>query len=184
MPVISSAWRASRARSVPTGRPALRNTRAKCTTLSARRPAFASRPMGSVIGSTSVLPDGGGRRPADSFEDPRGLGTPDARDIVLVLQEDAERVIDGLLVERRAIEREQRAPPFDRFREARNLVEIDAAQVVNELDNLPRQGFLHVGHAQPDDLELTRRLRVIDPVVDAPTLHGVMDLTRPVGCDD
>src|SRR6185437_3091834 len=158
-PASSSACSASTARSLPTGSPALRNTRAKCSTLSASRPACGgcdarSGSMSIPLGS-GHCPLRGGRCVADPLEDPRGLGVSHPGEIVLVFQEHSQRVVDRLRVKRRSIEGEQRASPFYGLRQPRQLVELETAQVANELDDLPGQCFLHMRHAAADDLELT-----------------------------
>ena len=77
-----------------------------------------------------------------------------AVDVLLVLEDDAERVVDGLLVEIDRAEREQRPRPVERLGHARRLEEVDAAQPLGEGDDLARQVLRRFRHPRLEDAEL------------------------------
>ena len=53
----------------------------------------------------------------------------------------------------------------------------------NEADNLPREALLAAWHLHAQDRELPRDIRILDPVVHAPTLQRVVDLACAVRRD-
>ena len=72
-------------------------------------------------------------------DDPCGDLLRDGADVVLVLEQHAERVGDRLRVERDAVERHQRFRPVERLGDARRLEEVHRAQPLRERDDLARQ---------------------------------------------
>ena len=95
---------------------------------------------------------------------------------------DLERRAEGRL-EVLAREGEERSRPVDRLADPRQLVELLAAQPCGgRADPL---GQLTLDPRQPgrEDLSLPGRGRVVDPVVEAAALQGVVQLAGPVGGD-
>jgi hypothetical protein len=62
-------------------------------------------------------------------------------DVLLVLQKDPERVRHDLRVERLAVERREGGRPVERLGHARELVELGAAQLLDELRDLAREAL-------------------------------------------
>src|SRR3546814_1036501 len=81
----------------------------------------------------------------DLVEDFRGFAALDAGDVVLVFQEDAERVVDGLRVEDERVELHQRLGPIDRLGDAGQLEQVHAAQLLHEAHDLARQRLGRTG---------------------------------------
>src|SRR5471030_2723658 len=55
-----------------------------------------------------------------------------ALDVVLVLQQDAQRIVDALGIEVEGVEFRQRRRPVDRFGDARRLEEVELAKLLHE----------------------------------------------------
>ena len=152
-----------------------RSTRAKCMTFSASsRPR---EPDASTRGSIS----GRGRGALRLGHEAPGLVAGDARDVVLVLEQHAQRVVDGLRVERdacrarpaRCVQSMVSATPGSLNRSTR-------AQPLHEGDDLARQPLGAPRRLAAQDLELARGVGVVDPVVEAAALDRVVDLARAV----
>ncbi len=79
-----------------------------------------------------------------------------------------------------AVERVEGACPVEGLGHTRQLEEVLAAERVHEGDDLSRQALLDAGQADADDLELALGGRIVDPVVEAAALEGVVDLARAV----
>src|SRR5262245_25749584 len=125
----------------PTGMPAARNARAKWTMFSASRPASPSRPFPSPLpegwagegrregGESGVIGDGGpslrrAQLGVHLVDQLLGLAAFDAGDVVLVLEQHAERVGDRGGVERHCVELAERRGPIERLGDARRLEQI------------------------------------------------------------
>src|SRR4030095_14805356 len=125
---------------------------------------------------------GRGRSPAglDAGEDAGGDSAADLAQVVLVLQDDAERVVHDGGVERLAVEGDERGCPVERLRDSGQLVELGPPELLHEGGDLPAE--LGGGHGDlgPYDRELRLERRVVDPVVEAAALEGVVDLARAV----
>src|SRR6056297_3678534 len=100
----------------PTGTPARRRARAKWTTFSASLPSVRGRSGGRSGGASCILL--GGQLRLGLVKQPRGLGAGDFRDIVLILEQRAERIGDHLRGDRHRVERDQTARPVDRLGDA------------------------------------------------------------------
>ncbi len=114
----------------------------------------------------------------------RDLGR-DRADVVLVLEQRAQRVGDRLGIERDAIERDQRLGPVERLGDARRLEQVHRAQALRERDDLARQALA----ATPGTLRRTiassrSAFGIVDPVVEAAPLDRVVDFARAVRRDD
>src|SRR5690242_14578071 len=101
----------------PTGSPAARSVRAKCITLAISRPSL----LGAAAARTSGLARRGGDLGLDLVEQLGGFAALDAGDVVLVLQEHAERVVDDVRGQFQRIELHQRLGPVDRLGDAGQL---------------------------------------------------------------
>src|SRR4051812_16246480 len=183
MPTASTASSACNTLPGPIGRPATRRQRAKCMMLADSRPPSISmsRVSWTMPASNGM---GSGQFSLDLSEDAVGLAALDSGDIVLVFQQGAESVVDRVGVQFQPVELGQRLRPVQRFRHTRQLEQVHAAQLLDEPDDLLRQPFRHAGSLHPKNLQLARGARIIDPVVEAAPLQGVVDLARAVGCDD
>ena len=96
----------------------------------------------------------------------------------------ADRVGHRLRIERHLVELGQRAGPVDRLGDARHLEQLELAQLLDEAHDLGRKPRVGVGHLAPHDLQLARRVGIVDPVIEAAPLQRVVDLARAVGGDD
>src|SRR5215217_9586736 len=61
--------------------------------------------------------------------------------VLLIFEDDAERIVDRLLVEIDRAKGQQRPRPVKRLSHARRLEEINAAEPLRKRDDLPRQIF-------------------------------------------
>src|SRR2546428_10284617 len=100
-------------RAGPASKPSSRRIRPKCNQLRAR-----TAPGSGIDGVGEELPRA---RAAQPFE------------ILLVLHDGAERRLHGAFAELRLAERDQRAGPIERFRDAGQLIEVEAANPPDEL---------------------------------------------------
>ena len=179
--------RPRRARRAPwPGRPAsprARSTRTKCSdvlgeaalaaTVSAAR---STRRHASVTAAMPSACTSATSRAADLRRE--------RADVVLVLEQHAERVGDRLRVERDAVERDQRLGPVERLGDAGRLEEIQRAQPLRERDDLARQRLRRARTLAAHDRELALRVGIVDPVIEAAALDRVVDLARAVRRDD
>ena len=78
----------------------------------------------------------------------------DRLDVFLVLEQDAERFLDGLGVELVAIERHERRRPVERLGDAGRLVELGRPQLLDERGHLVRQALRDAGQPGRDDAPL------------------------------
>src|SRR5258708_19361205 len=115
----------------PIGRPAARSVRAKCIRLARRWP---SADAGCAIARSRRRR----RRELglDLVEEAQRLAALDLGDVVLVFEEDAERVVDRLGRQRQAVELHQPLGPVDLLADPGPLEEVDAAQLLDESHDL------------------------------------------------
>ena len=132
----------------------------------------AERPLRRAPRARAEVGAGAGGAGVDTLEHP-GLSHP--LDVLAHLERDAERALEPVVVER-----EQRLGPGDRLPHAGQLVEILPAEARDGGADAPGHGLGHVGRARVDDLALALRARVVDPVVEAAALEGVVELARAV----
>src|SRR5438477_11987535 len=92
MPTVCNASTALITLPGPTGSPAARRVRAKCITLAISRPSV----LGAAVARISGLARRGSDFGLDLVEQLGGLAALDASDVVLVLQQHAERVVDDV----------------------------------------------------------------------------------------
>src|SRR5439155_2181265 len=107
-----------------------------------------------------------------------------ALDVLLVLQQDAERLLYDVGVERVAIERDERRGPVERLGQTRGLVEIERAQFLDERRHLRGETRSRAGHLRRDDAIFLAEVRVLNPPVQAPPLQRVVHLAGAVRRDD
>ena len=169
MSTRSSPRSASSMRPGPTSRPASRSTRPKVTRWRVRASLTRRRPRPRARASPSSASDG---VVADEVE------------VLVVLQDGAERLLDDGRVELLAAEGDERLRPVDRLGHARRLGQVEVAQPGDERRRLGGQPLGHAGHAQAQDLDLALERRVRDPVKQAAALERVVQLARAVGGED
>src|SRR5829696_5096225 len=131
-----------------------------------RTPAVRSAPASPATRSRTTA--------SDTAEDSRG---PHAVQVLADLQRDPERRVEVAV----ATERRQRAGPRDRLPDAGLLVELGVAQARHRVDDPLDDHLGDARGAHPQDLGLALARRVVDPVVQAAALEGVVELTRAIG---
>src|SRR3954466_9525275 len=103
-------------------------------------------------------------------------GKPDAHalghgvEIGAVLDDDRQRVAEGLLVDVLRAEQQQRARPVDRLRDRRWLLEVQLADHRDDLDQAVGDGLRQPGGVQVDNLQLALRGGVVEPEIQAAAL--------------
>src|SRR6266550_4107505 len=164
----SSPVRASEMRPGPTSNPASRRMRPNVTTWRTNPPSERAG-----CGDTACLLD----ECDESFVADRG-------EVLVVLQDGAERLFDDTGVELLAPKCCKRLRPVDRLGHARRLREVQPSQTLHECCGLPCEPVGNTGHAQDNDFDFTLERRMIDPVEEATSLERVMELTRAIGGQD
>src|SRR5215204_2573429 len=166
---ISSIARAnSTRRSVPTRKPAPLSTRPKAT-------------AASSIGGACISPSGISPRPAHPADERGEAGIGGPLLILTVLEDGAERRLDQLLVELSRAEGDERLGPVEGLGHTRWLVEVHGAHLLRCGGDLAGQFLLRVGHPEAYDLDLPLEAGVLDVMVEAAALEGVVDLASAIG---
>src|SRR3989441_946233 len=111
-------------------------------------------------------------------------GLADVAQILLVLEEHAERPVEDVAVELARLERDERERPIQGLGHAGPFEQVVAAQRLDDRDDGAREPVRHLGEAPRDDRELALRRRVLDPVVEAAALQRVVHFARAVRGDD
>ena len=126
----------------------------------------------------------GARERPRLVQDRPGTAVPHGRDVLLVLQQDTQRLFHprGLQVFRP--EREEGGGPVQRLRHARALGEIGLPEPLHETDDLPGQRLRNPRHPCVKDGELALGAGVVDPMVEAAPLERVVDFAGPVAGQD
>ena len=101
--------------------------------------------MACVVGPVS-------RRPRPRTVAPRAVAA-DPADVLLVLEDDAERLVDELGRQLAGAERQERGRPVERLGDAGHLGQVGLAQAVDEADDLAGQPLGRRGHPGQDDLD-------------------------------
>ena len=91
----------------------------------------------------------------------------DGEQVLVVLQDGAERRLHVLGVELLRAERGQRLRPVDRLRETRRLLEVEGAELCDERGCFGGEPLRDAGNPQLDDLDLALERGVPDPVEEA-----------------
>src|SRR6478736_4455261 len=172
-PTTATASRYPASRSAVTGRPAARRARAKPR----RR---ASGPFLGSAGAVRVVVTVIASRPEHLVE-----AGADAVGVLAVLDGHAQRCGRQLDVEVGGAEGVEGAGPVERLGDTRWLDQVVALpQPLDEADHLLGEGGGDVGRTAADDGQLALQARMVDPVVEAAALEGVMELPRPVRGED
>ena len=87
-------------------------------------------------------------------------------------------------VERADAEQHRRIDPVDRLGDARRLLHVDAPQPLHRRGDLLGQLRRRLGDAQAHDARRVLEVRVVDPVVEAPALEGVVQVAGAVRRED
>ena len=105
-------------------------------------------------------------------------------DIVLILQDRAQRIRDDFGREVDDVKREQAFCPVDGFGHAGFLEQILSPQFLHEGNDFTAECPCHLGRAGLQDRHFAVEVRVVDPVIKAAALQRVMHLARAVGRQD
>src|SRR6266511_3966223 len=168
MSTRSSPVSASAIRPGPTSSPASRRTRPNVTTWRTKPPSGSA----CCRDRARLLDEGDEGLVADRSE------------ILVVLQDRAERLLHGSRIEVLPSKGRERLCPVDRLGDTRRLREIESAQPLHERGRLRGKPVGKARDAQRYDLDLALERRVPDPVEEAATLQRVVELARAVGGQD
>ena len=127
----------------------------------------------------------GGRLGLDLVQQARGLAALDAGDVVLVFEQHAQRVVDRLRASAPAHPIASALRPSRSSRRCpgnlnRSIVRSFCTKPTTSRDEM----LAGARRLAPQDLQLARRARVIDPVIKAAPLQRVVDFARAVRGDD
>ena len=112
------------------------------------------------------------------------LGAVEIFDVVTILQEAPERLGDGLRVEVRPVQPDERLRPVDRFGDARRLRQPPAAERLHESPDLARELLARAGRLELQDPHLFLERRMFDEEIQAPAAQRVADLAAAIGRQD
>src|SRR5690349_10091295 len=101
-------------------------------------------------------------------------------EVLPLLEHGTEREVGGVGRQVLLTEQVERARPVDRLRDAGRLGQLQLAQAVDRGDHAAGQLARHTGLPERDDLDLALGVGVVDPVVEAPALEGVVQLAGAV----
>src|SRR5262249_11492799 len=131
-------------------------TRMPCSRIAAANFAScATRPDATFIRGSSA----GARRVRHQLGERRVAGLPE---IVLVLQQAAQRDAHHLGVEPVLTKTQQRLRPIDRLCDARELPQVAPAQGLNEARDRAREALVEPGHLAAQNAKLLLEARVLD----------------------
>ena len=108
--------------------------------------------------------------------DPLGHGV----EVGAVLDDDRHRVAEDVLRDVVGAEQQQRARPVDRLRDRGRLLEVELADLVDDVDELACDGLGELGRVQADYLQFVLGGRVVEPQVQAAALERLGELARVV----
>src|SRR5277367_3240784 len=175
MPAHSTAASASSTAPGPTGTPASRRARAKWMMFCAKAPPLAGSASTSALiwlGSISLRSDlQPAKLGARLLYQRLRLCALDLCDIVLIFQQDAERIGNLRRVERHRIELGQRGRPVERFGDARRLEQVLFAQTLNEGDKFGSQPLRRARRLGAHDRHLAREVGIAEPMIETPALE-------------
>src|SRR4051812_23467806 len=151
-------------------RPAARSARPKPTDSARRRRPSTSGPHGArtIAGSGAsrgvviVVVSGGCARLLEVGSSGR---TSNATDVLLVLEDDTERLVDDFAGQLPRPEGQKGGRPVERLGDAGDLRQVGIAQAMDEGDDLVRELLRRLRDPREDDLELFLGRRIVDPVV-------------------
>jgi hypothetical protein len=120
------------------------------------------------------------RGSAHQSDDLNGQLLGGLRDVGLVLEEDVERLLGGLLVDRVDVEQQQGARPVEGLGHARRLLQVEHADRADDAAHLVGEVLGDAGDLGEDDLLLALHRRVVDVEVEAAPLERLGELTGVV----
>src|SRR5690349_16757575 len=143
----------------PTRRPAVRKVRAKCTIFVASLSPFGRPPRAGSAeagGSASIASAQwlGGDVGFYLTQDIGRFRPLQALDVILVLEQDAESVVDHPGIEIERIQLRERRRPIDRLGNAWRFEQIQLAQFLDEAHDLARQPLAGARRLHLQDLKL------------------------------
>ena len=97
-----------------------------------------------------------------------------------MLDDDAQRLLEHVLVDVLGAQQEQRARPVDRLGDRGRLLQVQAAHHLHDLDQLARHLLVQLGRVQAHDLQLALHVGVVEPQVEAAALERLGQLARVV----
>src|SRR4051812_40112094 len=138
----------------PTGSPVRRSSRAKCMTFAARVPIRPTR----LYSFRRLL----------RFSHQSGcFGAANLRDIILVFQQNTQRLIDRLWRELRLVQVGQRLRPVDRLSHPGQLEQVLATQPLHEFDHLRREMRRHAWRLGGENGAFADGVRIVHPMIQA-----------------
>src|SRR6267154_1007603 len=105
---------------------------------------------------------------------------PGRLDVVLVLEQAAERRAHGFGVERAAVQAHQRLRPVERLGDAGQLAQLPGAQPLHEARDRLGELLVHSGHLAAQDAKLFLEAGMLDIQIQAAPPQRVADLARAV----
>ena len=78
----------------------------------------------------------------------------------------------------------QRSGPIDCFGHSRRFVEVESPQRLDGGRDPPCQPFACLGHAQPHDGHFSVDAGMVDPVIEAASFEGVVQVAGAIGGQD
>src|SRR5689334_1084278 len=164
MPTACTASVAASTLPGPTGKPAARSALPKCMTFSSSRPPPG---LSEGLAEAFMVFRRSARRSefgAHLLEDPGRLAALNFRDVVLVLEQHAQRVVDCFRREREHVQLGKCMRPVDGLGNAGKLEEVGGAELLYESHDLARQ-YLSRGRCfDAEDVELALGVGIIDPI--------------------
>ncbi len=126
---------------------------------------------------------GGAPAGAQGLGEQRRRRAPQLVDVVLVLEQEPQGRLDQRRLQPLGAQVGERRRPVQGLGHPGQFVEVLGPQPLDEGHHLVGEPLREPGHLAGDDLDLLVQRRVVDPVVDAPPLEGVVDLAGAVGGD-
>src|SRR5262245_21254205 len=100
-------------------------------------------------------------------------GAANPLDVVVMLEQEAERGSDHVWVEVLGPQMRHRLGTVDGLGDAWELRQVFAPQALDEFDETQAHVIGQLGNPSPDDLDFLFQRRVVDPVIEAASLEGV-----------
>src|SRR3954453_14662834 len=149
---------------LPIGKPASRNSRPNVSMLRVRRPGVMSSGLRLTLRGTA-----GG-----ALNKCLRLIAANPIDVLLVFQDDAQRIVDSFRSQFGRAQREQGLRPVERFRHSRRLEEIDFAQPLREGADLVSQALAGFGDLGRQNSKFFREGWEVNPVIEAAALECIV----------